>query len=287
MLTRREALTGALAAATTPKSTRIIDCHVHCFDGKTSTRFPYHPKGPYQPEGRSTPEDLLLAMDAAGVAHAVVVHPEPYQDDHRYLEYCLEVGKKRLKGTCLFFADKTDWKTAMPALVKKGGVVALRIHAANAGRLPPFGKPELRALWKAAVDLGMAIQLHMVPRYAPGFEPLIKEFAKAQVIVDHLGRPWQGTPQEHETILGWGKLPNVTIKIASIQPEQDPRRYIDRFVASYGSSRVIFGGGWAADATVEKYKAAQTRLRSFVSHLPPAQQAEILGGNAGKLFRFS
>ena len=38
--------------------------------------------------------------------YAVVVHPEPYQDDHRYLEHCLDVGRGKLKGTCLFFADR-------------------------------------------------------------------------------------------------------------------------------------------------------------------------------------
>ncbi len=32
-------------------------------------------------------------MTEGGVDHAVVVHPEPYQDDHRYLEHCLAVGK--------------------------------------------------------------------------------------------------------------------------------------------------------------------------------------------------
>ena len=46
----------------------------------------------------------------------------------------------------------------------------------------------LRALWKQAADLGIAVQIHFEPRYAPGFEPLIKEFAMTKVIIDHLGR---------------------------------------------------------------------------------------------------
>src|SRR5215208_742117 len=81
----------------------LVDCHVHCFAGKNDPRFPYHAKGPYQPEEAATPEDLLKAMDLAGIDAAVIVHPEPYQDDHRYLEHVLGVGGKRLKGTALVF----------------------------------------------------------------------------------------------------------------------------------------------------------------------------------------
>ncbi|QXD26297.1 amidohydrolase family protein [Opitutia bacterium ISCC 51] len=54
-----------------------------------------------------------------------------------------------------------------------------------------FDKPELRKLWQMASDHGLAVQIHMEPRYAPGFEPLIKEFKETRVIIDHLGRPFQ------------------------------------------------------------------------------------------------
>ncbi|MGH9842002.1 MAG: amidohydrolase family protein [Blastocatellia bacterium] len=127
-------------------------------------------------------------MDGAGVIHAIVVHPEPYQDDHRYLEHCLQVGKGRLKGTCLVFADQPASVKLLAGLAKRGDIVAARVHAYAPDRLPPFGKPELRTLWKKASDLGMAIQLHFEPRYAPGFEPYIREFAKTTVIIDHRRR---------------------------------------------------------------------------------------------------
>src|SRR4051794_8922631 len=101
-----------LAGASEPRPP-VVDTHLHCFAGRADPRFPYHPRGPYQPEAAATPEHLLKCMDEAGVDHAVVVHPEPYQDDHRYLGYCLDVGKGRLKGTCLFFADRPGAPDAM------------------------------------------------------------------------------------------------------------------------------------------------------------------------------
>ena len=78
-----------------------------------------------------------------------------------------------------------------------GQIVAVRIHAYAPERLPPFGTPELRALWRAAADLGLAVQLHFEPRYGLAFEPLIQEFSKTTVIIDHLGRPQFATPAEH------------------------------------------------------------------------------------------
>ena len=95
-------------------------------------------------------------MKGAGVDHAVVVHPEPYQDDHRYLKHCLEAGKGRLKGTCLLFADRPGSVAKMPELAKKLDLVAARVHAYRPGRLPPFGKPELRGLWKQTSELDPA-----------------------------------------------------------------------------------------------------------------------------------
>lgn len=121
----------------------------------------------------ATPQALLKELPGAGVDYVVIVHPEPYHDDHRYLEYCLKQDRKRLKGTCLFFADRDDAPKKLAELAKTYSLVAARIHAYVPERLPPFGKPGLKALWAKATDLGLAVQLHFEPRYAAGFEPYI------------------------------------------------------------------------------------------------------------------
>src|SRR5262249_31108754 len=132
-LSRRSFLQAAAAAlpllATEDRKTPIVDAHLHCFAGKDDKRFPYHLRGPYQPEKAATPETLLKLMDGAAVDYAIVVHPEPYQDDHRYLEHCLQVGGKRLKGTCLVFAGNAESVGQLAGLAKKLPVVAVRIHA--------------------------------------------------------------------------------------------------------------------------------------------------------------
>ena len=284
----------AIAKPVTKKTVPVVDAHLHCFAGAKDQRFPYHRRAPYKPEQAASPEFLLKQMDKSGVDFAVVVHPEPYQDDHRYLEHCLKVGKKRLKGTCLFFCDREGSVEKMAGLVKRlpGQITAARLHAYAPGRLPPFDSPKLiRKLWKTASDLGLAMQLHFEPRYAAAIEPYIKEFPKTRVIVDHLGRPFQGTPKEHAVVLRWARFSNVIMKVASL-PAQDkyPHRNIQpvikQLTKAYGANRMIYGGGFNANTTPKSYQAYRDRVRSLLSHLTATDQSKILGGTAARIFEF-
>lgn len=303
--TRREFLRGAAAAGAAaaggcaspasrrPKNTvPVVDTHVHCFAGFDDPRYPYYPDAPYRPEMPARPDQLVRCMEGAGVDFAVIVHPEPYQDDHDYLEHCLEAGRGRLKGTCLFFAGRSGSLDAMAALVKRcPGIAAARIHAYAPERLPPFGKPELRALWKKAADLGLMVQLHFEPRWAPGFEPLIEEFPGTTVIIDHVGRPLQGTPEEHARVVGWSRFKNTILKLSAIAPKtQFPHRdavpYVRSAADTFGPDRMISGGGFDAKATPESYAAAREHLMSYIAHFSPVDQVKVAGGNAMKLFRF-
>ena len=269
---------------------RFVDTHLHCF-AAADPRFPFHQRAPYRPDVDATPEHLLKCMEGAGVAYAVVVHPEPYQDDHRYLEHCLRVGQNRLKGTLLLFADRPGSVEKMPALVERLNVISARIHAYAPKRLPPFGKPELRNLWKQAAEHGLAVELHFEPRYAPGFEPLIREFPETRVIIDHLGRPLQGTPREHAVVVRWSRFPNTVMKLSSLAstrnyPHRDIRPVVKALTTAYGAERMIYGGGFNAQATPQSYREAFAYGRSLISHLSSAEQDQVLGENAVELFGF-
>ncbi|HVL12274.1 MAG TPA: amidohydrolase family protein [Gemmata sp.] len=292
MPTRREFLATIPAAAgvvrAAPDRAPVVDTHLHCFAGKDERRFPYHENAPYKPDDAATPEHLLGCMKDAGVDYAVVVHPEPYQDDHRYLEHCLSVGKGKLKGTCLFFADRPDAPAKLKELAKKVPLVAARVHAYNPDRLPPFGKPELKALWKAAADVGLAVQLHFEPRYASGFTPYIKDFKDTRVFVDHLGRPFQGTAKEYAEVLAWAKFDHVVMKLSSVPnrnayPHRDPQPVVKQLTDAFGADRLMHGGGYSATATGKSYRAERDRVAGLLAHLTAADRDKVFGGTAARL----
>jgi predicted TIM-barrel fold metal-dependent hydrolase len=287
LTTGAAALTASMLRAAAGKPP-IIDTHLHCFAGENDARFPYHKDAPYRPKDPATPEQLLAAMDEGGVTGAVVVHPEPYQDDHRYLEYCL-AKSPRLKGTALLFADRSDTPTKLRELAKTLPIVAVRIHAYSPQRLPPFDKPEaLRSLWKAAGESGLAVQLHFEPRYAPPFEPYIREFKDVRVLIDHLGRPFQGTPMEHERVVGWSKYPNVIMKLSSVPareqyPHRDPAAVVKQLTSAFGAERLMHGGGFKAPGG---YKSERDRVSAYLGQLNDAEREKIFGGTAARVFGF-
>ncbi|MEZ5395382.1 MAG: hypothetical protein R2724_21555 [Bryobacterales bacterium] len=95
MISRRAFLTTAAAAlpaaAARPEGV-LIDAHIHLF-AKDQSRFPFHPNAPYRPDTSASPQDLeeyRRFVAESKIDHAVIVHPEPYQDDHSYLEHCFE-----------------------------------------------------------------------------------------------------------------------------------------------------------------------------------------------------
>jgi predicted TIM-barrel fold metal-dependent hydrolase len=169
-------------------------------------------------------------------------------------------------------------------------IVAVRIHAYSPDRQPPFGRRELRDLGALAGELGIAVQLHFEPRYAGGFEPYIKEFPKTPVLIDHLGRPMQGTPQEYEAVLRFARFDNTIMKLSAIPttrqyPHRDVGPILKQILNAWSPDRLLHGGGYNGQATAQSYRAERERLRTLLAHLPRADQDKILGGNAVRLFR--
>jgi predicted TIM-barrel fold metal-dependent hydrolase len=303
LITRRDFVAVAAAStvsvaanqATAAKSAAppVIDTHLHCFAKPGDKRFPYHQRAPYRPTTGASPEHLLHCMAGAGVDHAIVVHPEPYQDDHRFLDHCLQVGGKKLKGTCLFFGDRPGSILKMPTLVKQhpGRIVAARIHAFRKDRIPDFSKPGVGQVWKMAAELGLAVQLHFEPKYARGFETFIREYPKTTVVIDHLGRPLQSTRAEHDLVFRWARYKNTIIKVSSLPAEDATTTrpigpIIRRLVDAYGPSRSIYGGGFNGSATPGSYRAYRQRVAGYLGKLSKQDLGLVLGGTAARVFGF-
>jgi predicted TIM-barrel fold metal-dependent hydrolase len=304
--TRREWLAGVLSAAAANAAPRpaglLIDTHIHLFAGDPKA-FPYHPNAPYRPEAQ-TLEDYSVFVRKAKIDHSVIVHPEPYQDDHRYLEYCFEREPSPgfFKGTCLFDPLAADTPERMRALTKKHPkrIVALRIHQMREAGRPPartgpikerdLAAPEMANAWKEAASLGLAIQMHFVPAHAGGIHALASRFPGVKVVLDHLGRPGQGTPGEYEDVLRLAKLPNTHMKLsgwryASKQdpPHADLKPLVRRIYDAFGPRRILWGGLGMNMTDFEQNVATLAALFDFANE---SERALIRGTNAARLFGF-
>ncbi len=281
-----------MAAVARPKGV-LVDTHVHLF-APDLTRFPYHKNASYKPPAAPL-EDYLKFVAARKIDHTVIVHPEPYQDDHSYLEYCFanEPSKGFFKGTCLFDPILPETPGRMEALVKKlpGRIVALRIHQT---RKPGLGavaggpikdrdmsSPAMKVVWRKANDLGLAIQMHFLPHYAPQIAALAAQFPQTTVVLDHLGRAWQGTPEEWQGVLRLAKFPRVVMKYSATPDNVKPQ--VKQAYEVFGSERVIWGGLGNNEADFEKQVALFEKMWDFVT---PEVRAKIRGGNAMRIYHF-
>jgi predicted TIM-barrel fold metal-dependent hydrolase len=319
MISRREWMLGAFAIAAQAKEMRrmanalvsgdsghqgiLIESHIHLFAG--DPRFPYN-SGSYAPH-KLPVEEYVKFSGEAHIDHAVVVHPEPYQDDHRYLEYCFaqEPSPGFFKGTCLFDPIAPETPKRMQALVKRnpGRIVALRIHETHEAGTPSttsglirdrdLKNPQMTVTWRAAHELGLAIQIHCIPHYAVAIGELASKFQETPVILDHLARPGQGTTEEYDRILKLAQIPRVYMKYsptgvatASKQPfpHPDAKPLVKRVYDAFGADKIILAelGG-----NMTEFRQNMQLFDFMFDFAPASERAKMQGLNAKKLFAFS
>jgi L-fuconolactonase len=291
-ITRREALLGAAGAAgglLAAPSPVVIESHVHLFD---SERVPYALGSPYKP-ATYTLEDHIRLVEAAGLAHSIIVHPEPYQDDHRYLEYCFahEPRPGYFKGTCLFDPLREDTPQRIRGLLERWPrrIVALRIHEMS--MTPETGgpirnrdmkDPRMLACWQAIASMGLAVQMHFIPGQAPNIRALAARFPETTVILDHMGRPGQGTEEEYRQVLKMAELPKVVLKYSSwSEYKGDLGQLTRRIYDTFGPDRMIWG---TLGNTPAEYRRQATRFEELLAFAPGADRLKIKGANAQRLF---
>lgn len=296
-MTRRTLLTTLSASLAAQAAGRpsgpIVDTHVHLF-AADQKHFPFAPNAPYKPEPL-TVEDYVAFAKAAGLDHAVIVHPEPYQDDYRYLEYSFAHEHVRgfFKGTCLFDPVAKDTPDRIASLVGQnpGRIVALRIHQTRKPGLPPTSTgalkdrdmraPEMKATWKRCQQLGLAIQMHFHPYYATQIAELVEQLPEVTVVLDHLGRVAEGTPTDLANVLKLAKYPKVVMKYSNAKAEMKP--LVRKIYDAFGPNRLIWG---YFGHDLAGYQKEADLLEGMFDYATEDDRRKIRGGNAIKLYKW-
>jgi predicted TIM-barrel fold metal-dependent hydrolase len=289
----------ALASAAS-NTAPIIDTHIHLF-ADDAKRFPFHKDAVYKPQP-SPLEPYNAFVREARIDHTVIIHPEPYQDDHAYLEYCFknEPSPNFFAGSCLFDPIREDTGDRMKELVKRnpGRIKSLRIHTNREAGVAPttsgpirdrdLNHPIMRTNIRKAHDLGLSIQMHCIPLHAPEIAKLAREFSSTPFIIDHLARAGFGTPEQYETVLGMAKLGNVYMKFSGVgysskqpAPHLDAKPLVRRTFDAFGPQKMIWGG---LGANMKAWKQAQSLFETQLDFASEKDRAQIRGLTAAKLF---
>jgi predicted TIM-barrel fold metal-dependent hydrolase len=291
----------------------VIDAHVHLYAPETN-RDPANwaaARGEAhwaklatrrRKDGRSVQgfpdvDELLRAMDAAGVERAVLLgwywqRPETCVEQNRFFAGCIHAHPRRL--------------AAFASLHPAAGLAAVRAEAGRArdegliglGELSPHSQgyaiddPVFREILALAGEMNLPVNLHVTDpdgRAYPGrvatpladFSELASAFPRTTFILAH----WGGLLPLQEPATA--RLANVYYDTAA-SPLMYGADIWRRFIAAAGSDRVLFG----SDYPLELYPAIEPgagvgRLvaEANASGLTEDSLAAILHGNARRILR--
>ncbi len=249
----------------------IIEWNTHIFSPDLQ-RYPFHERASYTPDASSQPADPLGAylaqMDQHGIDRAVLVHPEPYGDDHRLVLDCLEQERERVKGTCLFYPRDPDAPRKMEELVaRQPRIIATRFHAHRGKEtyLDSLTSPEVRRIWEKALDLDLIIELHIGPDHAQGAAEMLRDYPESTVLIDHLAEPHMGDAVEFAHVLDLADFDAVYMKLSGLNHFAtdaplylSARSFTRRVIEAFGPDQMVWGSGTPdiVDAHLAEYTEA-------------------------------
>lgn len=262
----------------------IIDWNVHIFSADTA-HYPFHPQAVYTPEPANfsvTPlDDYIVHMASESIDRAILVHPEPYGDDHRLVLECLEREPERFLGTSLFYPRDPAAPEKLTDLVRRHPkIISTRFHAhrGKTAYFERFDEPGVVALWQRAAELGLVVELHIGPNFAAQATDLIARFPDTPVLIDHLAEPHMGNAVEFAEVLALSQYDNVYMKLSGLNHfATDAPLYLSaqnftHLVAdAFGPERMVWGSGTPAI------------VDAHLAHLPEADRAKVKGGNLAAL----
>lgn len=283
----------------------LIESHIHMVSDD-KVKFPFAAD---EKNARMPPEPVEAFMkfaEEAKLNHAVIVTPEPYQDDPSYMESCLSGPfGSFFKAICLL--DPID--PATPMRLKElsarhpGKIVGMRIHELHKVGTPStttgilhdrdLKDPQMAATWRALHELGMGILIQCTPHFAAEIGALAMKFPNMPVVIDHLARPGQGTEEEYVEVLKIGKLKNLYMKFtttgvasASRQPfpHLDAKPLVKQVYETFGADRMMWG---ELGLNMEQFGQAIKLFDAQLDFVPEPEKKKIRGLTAKRLYNFS
>jgi L-fuconolactonase len=234
----------------------IIEWNAHMFSSDTG-KYPFHPKAVYHPKTDTMAVDPLeeytRRMEEEGIDRAVLVHPEPYGDDHSLVLECQAREPDRVRITSLFYPKDPDAVSKLTDLVaREPKVISTRFHAHRGKEqyLDSFADANVVAIWEKAIELGLIVELHIGPDYAKQVDDVIADHPETVVLIDHLAEPHKGDPIEFADVLELARFDHVYMKLSGLNHfkkdaplYESARPFTKRVVEAFGSDRMVWGSG--------------------------------------------
>ena len=275
----------------------IIDIHPHIIASDTK-RYPLAPLGGHQSDwSRTRPvttEQMIAAMDQAGVAKAAIVQASTcYGHDNSYVADAVAAHPDRFTGVFSVDVLAADAPERMRHWVGKKltGMRLFTIGSTMPDQASWLDDPKSFPAWQCAGELGLSICLQMSAKAFPQMIRMIERFPKVRVILDHMGRPAleDGPPYAlAESLFALARYPNVFLKLTqrnfteSRKGKATPETFFPKLVSTFGASRIAWGSNYpSSEGSLPDLLALAT---SSLKGLPASDQEWIFAKTAQALY---
>jgi len=276
---------------------KVVDIHPHII-ANDARRYPLAPLGGHQSDwSRTRPvttEEMIAAMDKAGVAKAAIVQASTcYGHDNSYVADAVAAHPDRFTGVFSVDVLAADAPERMRHWVKRGltGMRLFTIGSTMPDQASWLDDPKTYPAWQCASELGLSICLQMSAAALPQMIRLAERFPKVRIILDHLARPQieDGPPYAAaESLFALARYPSVYLKLTERNFTQarkgkaTPETFFPKLVAAFGASRLAWGSNYPSSegSLAELLGLAKTSLAC----LSQADQDWIFAKTAQNLY---
>jgi L-fuconolactonase len=277
--------------------TKVIDVHCHVVSPDRK-RYPLAPLGGKQSdwshERPTTPEQMITAMDEAGVAKSAVVQASTaYGHDNSYVADSIARFPTRFTGVFSIDPLEEDALAQMDRWISRG-MTGMRVFTTGStmpGQQTWLNDERAFPVWEKAGKQRLPIAVQMTADGIPLLLQIVARFPETLFLLDHLARPViaDGPPYAQAAALfGLAAHPSIYLKLTSRTVEQcqagkaTPATFLPKLVSAFGASRIMWGSNFPAHAG--KLSAILAETLHVLSVLDRKDQTMILGGTAQRVY---
>lgn len=276
---------------------KMVDIHPHIVSTDTA-RYPIAPlagkRSEWSKKRAVTFEEMIAAMDEAGVEKAAIVHSSTtYGFDNSYVADCVALKPNRVTGVFSVDMSADDAPDKIRYWVEERKLNGLRVYKGGATnkQLTGLSDPQTFPGWECAGELGIPVCVSSRMEGLPDLLILIKQFPQVRIIVDHMieppiaeGPPYPGS----EFLFNLARYDNVYLKMttnnirASLKDKGSPEIFFPLLVKKFGASRIAWGSNYPSGEGTLKQMVIQAK--SALSVLSEQDQEWIFAGTARSLY---
>ncbi len=275
-----------------------IDIHPHVISPDIE-RYPLAPvdgkRSTWSAEAKSlTPEQLIAAMDAAGIDRAAVVHSSTtYGFDNALVADAVAAYPDRLTGVCSVDVLAADAVDTLKNWLDRGctGLRLFTTGTTNWNQAQWLNDPATFPVWEFASGIELPICLQVRTEGLGMVKELMERFPKVPVILDHLAHPdlTPGPPYEDaQEALALASYDRLYVKFTPVilrrarEGHATWETFLPRLFGAFGADRIAWGSNFpASPGTLTDLVELTENALAF---LTDDELDRVMGGTAATLY---